>query len=163
MEVLLPTFFFCGTLNEARGNERSPFRETPSRIQGTASVWVAKLRAACLQNETDPERFLNQYENWSLKNAKEDPKNDPKRVSENFLALSGRLKIDSHWHFSTNFKSFSPPKICTKKCFLSPRGSAGVATLTKLWSSDSTGKKNLGVFRKHCGWHLSESAESKWP
>ena len=27
--------------------------------------------------------------------------------------------------FSPNFKSFSPPKICTKKSFFSPRGSAG--------------------------------------
>ena len=41
--------------------------------------------------------------------------------------LSGRSKI-FHWHFSTNFKSFSPPRICTtKKFFFSPRGSAGVA------------------------------------
>ena len=38
--------------------------------------WV---KAACLQNETAPEKLLNRYEN-GLKNAKTDPKNDPKRV-----------------------------------------------------------------------------------
>ena len=51
-----------------------------------------------------------------------------RNVFEQVLPLSGRLKI-FHRNFSTNFKSFSPPKICTKKCFFSPRGSAGVATL----------------------------------
>ena len=37
------------------------------------------FRAACLQNETAPENFLNQYEKGFEKREK-DPKNDPKRV-----------------------------------------------------------------------------------
>ena len=36
------------------------------------------LRAACLQNETAPEKLLNRYEK-RFENAKKDPKNDPKR------------------------------------------------------------------------------------
>ena len=35
-----------------------------------------------------------------------------------------------HRHFSPNFKSFSPPKICKTKKKNSPRGSSGMATLT---------------------------------
>ena len=51
---------------------------------------------------------------------------------ETFLAPLRPLKI-FHRHFSTNLKRFSPPKICTKtKVFFSSRGSAGVATLSKI-------------------------------
>ena len=56
-----------------------------------------------------------------MKNAKKDPKNDPKRVRKNAKPLSRRLNI-SHQRFS---KSFSLPKISTKmkyrpygKCYL---------------------------------------------
>ena len=63
-----------------------------------------------------------------MKNAKKDPKNDPKRDRNIFSPEKCRLKI-FHRHFSTNFKSFSPPKkFAQKKVFFSPRGSAGVAT-----------------------------------
>ena len=37
------------------------------------------IKVACLQNETASEKILDRYEN-GLKNAKKDPKNDPKRV-----------------------------------------------------------------------------------
>ena len=47
---------------------------------------------------------------------------------ETFLAPLRPLKNISPALFN-KFKSFSPPKICTKKVFFLPRGSAGVATL----------------------------------
>ena len=37
------------------------------------------VRAACLQNETAPEKLLNQYEKQFEKREKKDPRNDPKR------------------------------------------------------------------------------------
>ena len=49
-----------------------------------------------------------------------------------------------HRHFSTNFKSFSPPKIRTKKSFFSPRGSAGVATPTVSFRAPSCEVPTLG-------------------
>ena len=53
-----------------------------------------------------------------------------RNATEEVLAPLRPLKNISPALFSTNFKSFSPPKICTKrKVFFSPRGSAGVATL----------------------------------
>ena len=39
------------------------------------------LRAASLQNETAPEKLLNRF---SVKNARKDPKNDPKRDRKTF-------------------------------------------------------------------------------
>ena len=71
------------------------------------------LRAACLQNEIAPEKFLNRYEKRFEKHEKGSEKRSETRLKKR-LPLSGRLKI-FHRHFSTNFKSFSPPKIFTKK------------------------------------------------
>ena len=87
------------------------------------------LGAACLQNETAPEKLLNRYEKRFEKREKRSEKRS-ETCLKIVLPLSGRLKI-FHQHFSTNLKSFSPPKICTKKrsFFFSQRGSAGVATL----------------------------------
>ena len=88
------------------------------------------VRAACLQNETAPEKLLNRYEKWFEKREKGSEKRSETRPKQkNNEPLSGHLKI-FHRHSSTNFKSFSPPKICTKKKIASPRGSAGVATLS---------------------------------
>ena len=78
-----------------------------------------------------------------MKNAK----NSEKR-SESFQLLSGRLKI-FHRHFS---KSFSPPKICTKKKPFSPRDSAGVATLRRV------GAKNFGMSFETQGDHPESCA-----
>ena len=69
------------------------------------------VRAACLQSETAPEKLLNRYEKRFEKREKRSEKQSETRPKNVYL-LSGRLKI-FHRHFSTNFKSFSPPKICT--------------------------------------------------
>ena len=107
------------------------FARIASQIRADQVIRANRLiRAACLQNETAPEKLLNGCEK-GLKNAKKDPKSDPKCDRKILLPLSGRLKI-FHRHVSTNFKSFSPPKISTKESFFfffSLRGSAGVATL----------------------------------
>ena len=67
---------------------------------------------------------LYRCEKWYEKREKGSEKQS-KTCPKMFKPLSRRLKI-SHQHFS---KSFSSPKICTKKVFLSPGDSAGVATL----------------------------------
>ena len=87
-----------------------------------------KIRAACLQNEIAPEKLLNRYEKWFEKREKRSEKRSETRP-KNVYPLSGRLKI-FHWHFSTHFKSFSPPEICTKTKKFTARLSE-VATLRK--------------------------------
>ena len=49
-------------------------------------LWIllVVLRAACLQNETAPEKLLNRYEKRVWKTRKKDPKNDPKRDRKMF-------------------------------------------------------------------------------
>ena len=69
------------------------------------------LRAARLQNELAPAKKKADQCEKCFENAKKDPKNDPERLRKLSKPLSRRLEI-SHWHLS---KSFSPPKICTKK------------------------------------------------
>ena len=71
------------------------------------------FRAACLQNETTPEKLLNRYEKRFEKHEKGSEKRSETRPII-LKPLSGRLKI-LHRHFSTNVKSFSPPQICTRK------------------------------------------------
>ena len=67
------------------------------------------IRAACLQNETAPEKLLNRYEKRFENREKRSEKRSETRP-KNVWPFSGRLKI-FHRHFSTNYKSFSPPKI----------------------------------------------------
>ena len=69
-------------------------------------------------------RKNHRYEKWLEKRETGSKKRSETSLIE-YKPLSRRLKI-SQWHLS---KSFSPPKICTERSFLSPRGSAGLATL----------------------------------
>ena len=68
----------------AENLERQKKQKSPSasaQSGSTKHVWLftaALVRAACLQNETAPEKLLNRYEKRSEKREK-DPKNDPKR------------------------------------------------------------------------------------
>ena len=89
------------------------------------------FRAACLQNETALEKLLNRDEKRFEKREKKIRK-AIRNVFEKCLAPLRPLKNISPALFNRNFKSFSPPKICAQKIvfFFSPRGSAGVATLT---------------------------------
>ena len=90
--------------------------------------------------------------NLTRKKNEKYPKNDAKR-DRIFKPLSGRLKM-FHRHFS---KSFSPPKICSKKSnIFSPRGSAGVAMLrfSLIKSLQNSRKRRTGKGRKRqikCG------------
>ena len=93
--------------------------------------WALRVGRHVSRTKPPPKKLLSRYEN-GLKNAPQKRiRNKIGNVSEKFKApLSGShadQKI-SHQHFS---KSLSPPKICTKKGVLSPRGSAGVARLNK--------------------------------
>ena len=96
-------------------------RESARKKRGTSVKNPPKLiRAARVQNETAPEKLLNRYEKRFEKREKGSEKT-MRKAFEKVLALSGRLKI-FHRHFSTNFKSFSPPKVCTKKKVIFHRG-----------------------------------------
>ena len=116
--------------------------EKINNSQGIVFVIILcqRVRAACLQNETAPEKCLNRYEKRFEKREKRIRKTI-RNAFETKLAPLRPLKI-FHRHFSTNFKSFSPPKISTKKSFFSPRGSAG----------GGGGHANRGYFRHHVMW-----------
>ena len=88
------------------------------------------FRAARLQNETAPEKLLTRHEKRFEKCEKRSEKNDPKRDRKFFSPSTGCIKI-FHRRF---LRVFHRPKFA-QKYFLSPRGSAGVATLTKLVAS----------------------------
>ena len=106
------------------GRERE--QRSPSRDPKTHLTTLLFIRAARLQNEVAPEKFWIDTKK-SLKNAKKDPKNDPKRVWTN-LSLSQAASKD---FTGTFLKVFHCPKLAQqKKRYFSPRGSAGVATLT---------------------------------
>ena len=71
------------------------------------------VRAACLQNETAPEKLLNRHEERFEKREKGSEKTI-RNAFEKCLAPLKPLKNISP-ALSTNFKSCSPPKICTTK------------------------------------------------
>ena len=105
-------------------------------IRGADKMAAEHFRAACLQNEIAPEKFLNRYEKRFEKREKGSEKRSETRWNI-FEPLSGRLKI-FHRHFSTNFKSFSQPKICTKKSFFHREALQGGATLRTFHKKSST-------------------------
>ena len=93
-----------------------------------ARLLAFMVRAACLQNETAPEKLLNQYEKRFEKREKKIRKTI-RNAFETFLAPLRPLKNISPALFTEILKSFHRPKFAQKKSVFSPRGSAGVATL----------------------------------
>ena len=87
------------------------------------------IKAARLQNETAPEKLLNRYEKRFEKREKKIRKTI-RNAFEIFLAPLRRLKKYFTGTFQQILKVFHRPKFAPKKVFFSPRGSAGVATLT---------------------------------
>ena len=82
------------------------------------------VRAACLQNEIAPEKLLNRYEKRFEKREICGEKGSEK-LSETHLKKKIRPSQAAYKYFTGTFqlilKSFSPPKICTKKSFFSAR------------------------------------------
>ena len=107
----------------------SALRAAPWEIQSIElrhQIQLFQLGRHVCRTKLPPQKCLNQSEKWFEKREKESEKRS-EMWPNIWKPLSGRLKI-FHRHFS---KSFSPPKICTKKVFFFIlRGSAGVATLT---------------------------------
>ena len=105
------------------------------------------VRAACLQNETAPEKLLNRHEKRFEKREKNDPKNDPKRVWKMFSPSRTAWKYFTGT-FQQNFKGFSPPKICTKKVFFFHREALQGFSLTEDamggWKKEGGGKPHEG-------------------
>ena len=62
----------------SRTSSKEVCKSRAHKLGGCNTLLTHTIRAACLQNETAPEKLLNRYEN-GLKNAKKDPKSDPKR------------------------------------------------------------------------------------
>ena len=119
--------FFFGVempINNRSDSNHCFFGELILDMQVGETCWGNCLTAARLQNETAPETFLYRYKN-GLKKREKRIRKTIRNVSENVKAPLTPLK-----HFSPALsKSFSPPKLCTKKVFCSPRSSAGTATL----------------------------------
>ena len=70
---ILAKFFANFRPSISRENGLKKFHENPRHF-------YPFVRAACLQNETAPEKILNRYEKRFEKREKRDPKNDLKRV-----------------------------------------------------------------------------------
>ena len=104
----------CHRVTTLSASQKGPAEKRHVKRKGKNHQKASRqsFTAARLQNEIAPEK-VNRCEKW-LKNAQKDPKNDSRRVLE----------------------VFHRPKFAHKS-FCSPRGSAGVATLTIPWTGKS--------------------------
>ena len=122
--------------------------ETARRQQVINTLFLG--RHVC-RTKLPPKKLLNRSGKTVWKTRKKDLKNEPKRVWKVF-SPSQALKKYFTGTFHQILKVFHRPKISTKNVFFSPRGSAGVATLTcsyTLWIGQNL---DGGRFLKFLTW-----------